>query len=247
MKFLIALFFFFELSVSAVINIDSLYALRYSKTFNDSVFVQGDLLLSPEIRFDLNNGLRVDEGASESIQKLAIYFTRNPFLLVEIISHTDSRGGAEANLSLSLQRSKSIIYSLLSYFESDTVFAERFTAVGKGESDPLISEEIINQYKQDKIHFERLHQVNRRTEIRISGFIGKEFYRNQQRARSLQITETRNPASYNDLIMIADRYLLENDLEKALEFYTYAANVEPADQNYARTQQNKLKEILGEN
>ncbi|MBK9191959.1 MAG: OmpA family protein [Crocinitomicaceae bacterium] len=213
MRLVVVLFLICELNVGAVIHIDSLFSLRYSRTINDSVFVQGDLLLSPEIRFDLDNGLRVDEGASESIRQLARFFTLNPFLIVEIISHSDSRGSTDTNQSLSLQRSKSIIFSLLNYFESDTVFSERFTAVGKGESDPIISEGIINQYKNDKILFERYHQVNRRTEIKVTGFIGKEFYKNKRASKSLTVSETRNPASYNDLVMIADRYLLESDLE----------------------------------
>lgn len=58
-------------------------------------------------------------------------------------------------------------------------------------------------------------------------------------AKSTIDNETRKSLSYNDLLMIADRYLLENNLEKALEFYEYASAVEPADQEYAADQVKK--------
>jgi len=247
MRILILFLISFEFNASAVINIDSMLSSRYSRSIYDSIFFQGDILLAPEIRFDLNNGLLVEEGSLKSIQELAAFFTRNPFVVVEIVSHTDSRGNEDSNQVLSLQRSKTIIAVMLNYFSSDTVFTERFIATGKGESDPVISEELINTCKDDKINIEKYHQINRRTEIRITGFIGKNFYRNKMAAKSTIDNETRKSLSYNDLLMIADRYLLENNLEKALEFYEYASAVEPADQEYAADQVKKIKENPGKN
>ena len=78
---------------------------------------------------------------------------------ITCIVHTDSRGNSGANQELSERRAKSI----RDQFITKDVDSDRIIAVGKGESSPLISDEIINQAESAEER-EALHQQNRRVQ-----------------------------------------------------------------------------------
>jgi outer membrane protein OmpA-like peptidoglycan-associated protein len=112
-----------------------------------------------------------------------------PEMVLELSSHTDSRGKDEANQRLSENRAKACYKFLV---EQKGVDARRIVPVGKGEvmprsvykrgndyfdampADPtgvetvVLTEAYINQFKTaDPKLFEKLHQLNRRTEGRV--------------------------------------------------------------------------------
>jgi len=80
-----------------------------------------------------------------------------PGLKIEIMSHTDSRGNDDYNMSLSQQRAQSVV----NYLVSNGISRERLVARGFGES------RLKNRCANGVNCTEEEHQQNRRTEFRI--------------------------------------------------------------------------------
>jgi phosphoribosyl-ATP pyrophosphohydrolase len=76
-----------------------------------------------------------------------------PNVVVQISSHTDTRGKADYNLKLSAERAKSVV----DYLVSKGVDRSRLIAKGYGESRPVIA----NAKTEDE------HQANRRTTFKV--------------------------------------------------------------------------------
>lgn len=139
----------------------------------------------PEVRYDLGKAdLQVNDSVNskDSLNYLYDLMIEHPNLIVELGSHTDSRGKDAANLTLSQARAQSCINYLVL---ERGLPAERFVPKGYGETTPftlveskapgdttrtLLTEAYINKYKADKAMFEKLHQYNRRTECKILSF-----------------------------------------------------------------------------
>lgn len=69
------------------------------------------------------------------VDRVAYVTLRCPDTLIAVAGHTDSDGSHEKNYGLSLDRARTVIDLLV----ADGVSAERFTALGYGESRPLAS------------------------------------------------------------------------------------------------------------
>jgi outer membrane protein OmpA-like peptidoglycan-associated protein len=133
------------------------------------------------IYYDLNDTTLRAESFPE-LDKLVKLLNENPGLIIQINSHTDSRGSDAYNQKLSRGRANSVV----AYLVSKGIATERLLAKGWGEtlpevltSDEILSdgsgiakgttltESLINQYKAKKTDFEFLHQFNRRTTFNI--------------------------------------------------------------------------------
>jgi outer membrane protein OmpA-like peptidoglycan-associated protein len=149
----------------------------------------------PEVRYDLGSAvLQVIEGeinSKDSLNYLYNLMIEHPNLVVELGSHTDSRGSATSNQKLSQARAQSCIDYLVN---ERGLPADRFVPKGYGENVPatwaeidpvtkdtianhLLTEKYINTFKtSDKEKFEMLHQLNRRTECKILSmdYVAKE-------------------------------------------------------------------------
>jgi outer membrane protein OmpA-like peptidoglycan-associated protein len=104
--------------------------------------------------FDLWN-LR-PEGKVE-LDKLVKYMKGHPDLIVELGSHTDSRGIDIYNVWLAEQRSKSCV----DYIKTSGVPSEKIIAKGYGEK------QLVNKCTNRVRCSEAEHQLNRRTELKI--------------------------------------------------------------------------------
>jgi len=146
----------------------------------------------PEVRYPLNQWtLLVDSTINSPDSLLFVYnlLQEYPEMILELSSHTDSRGKDEANQRLSENRAKACYKYLV---EQKGIDPRRIVPVGKGEAMPrtiykrgtdyydvmpadpngvetvLLNEAYINQFKKtDPKTFEKLHQLNRRTEGRV--------------------------------------------------------------------------------
>lgn len=78
-------------------------------------------------------------------------------LMIELRSHTDSRGNDEYNMALSQQRAQSVV----NYLVNNGIARERLVAKGFGES------QLVNRCGNGVECSEAEHQKNRRTEFRI--------------------------------------------------------------------------------
>lgn len=83
----------------------------------------------------------------------------NPNIVIELSSHTDSRGSKDYNLDLSQNRAQSCV----DYLIAKGIQQERLVAKGYGE------EKLLNRCADGVNCTEAEHQINRRTEFRVIG------------------------------------------------------------------------------
>ena len=108
------------------------------------------------IYYDLGNAnIRTD--AAREIDRLVSTMHKYPSLVIEIRSHTDSRGEAGRNKELSTRRARAVA----DYLASKGVRRNRILATGYGESL------LVNNCIDGVICTESEHQRNRRTEFKI--------------------------------------------------------------------------------
>ncbi len=116
----------------------------------------GDIVTIDNIYYDLDRTtLRAD--ASRELDKLVTTMRRYPTLVIEIRSHTDSRGDANYNRDLSTRRARAVA----AYLVSKGISKRRIAAVGLGESM------LVNNCVDGVICTEAEHQRNRRTEFKV--------------------------------------------------------------------------------
>jgi outer membrane protein OmpA-like peptidoglycan-associated protein len=120
------------------------------------------------IYYDLARATLRPEAIKE-LDKMANVLRDNPALLIEIGSHTDARGGATENLALSEQRAQAAV----DYIVSKGVNANRITAKGYGET------KLVNGCADGVQCTEEQHQLNRRTEFRVTGISDIDPYENK--------------------------------------------------------------------
>ena len=139
----------------------------------------GTLLANVELdRVELNKTIQIEniyydlakwdirDDAATELDKLVTVLNDNPALLVELGSHTDSRGRDSYNLDLSEKRANAAV----SYLVENGVDAARITAKGYGET--RLKNKCANGVKCS----ERRHQLNRRTELKITGILDDDPY-----------------------------------------------------------------------
>ncbi len=142
----------------------------------------------PEVRYPTAQWTFVVDSTINSLDSLAVVYTmfeQNPGLVIELSSHTDSRGPDVSNQVLSENRAKACYKYLV---EQKGVDPRRIVPAGKGEREPrkmylkdgkyyekptegasevLLTEAYINTFKADVAKYNMLLQLNRRTEARI--------------------------------------------------------------------------------
>ncbi len=117
-------------------------------------------------RFQLNNiyydfdKWDIRPEAAKTLDKLAVFLKDNANIKVELGSHTDARGADAYNLELSDKRAKAAVTYLTSTQGIDN---DRITHKGYGETS------LINRCDDGTTCSETEHQLNRRTEIKITG------------------------------------------------------------------------------
>ncbi|KAB2872338.1 MAG: OmpA family protein, partial [Bacteroidales bacterium] len=113
----------------------------------------------PNIYYDLGKW-NIRKDAAIELDKVVALLNDNPNIKIELGSHTDSRGNAESNQSLSQKRAQSAV----DYIISKGISKDRIVAKGYGESK--LKNQCADGIKCD----EKEHQQNRRTEIRVLSF-----------------------------------------------------------------------------
>lgn len=138
---------------------------------NESKEFQKEFVLTPvepgEIRFpavlyDLGKATLRPE-SKDSLNFLYQTLIDNPTIVIELQSHTDSRGNDKKNQTLSEARAKSCVDYLAN---EKKIPLARLQSKGWGEGKLLIKDDVINKAKT-KEEKEALHAKNRRTVFRI--------------------------------------------------------------------------------
>ena len=90
--------------------------------------------ISGDVAFDLNKATLKPEFKFELDQIIAT-LKESPKTDLEIVGHTDSTGTEDYNQGLSERRAQAVA----DYLEQNGISSNRFTAFGRGESDPVAS------------------------------------------------------------------------------------------------------------
>jgi peptidoglycan-associated lipoprotein len=116
-------------------------------------FDQATLLINKEVN------------SADSLNFLLDIMQRNPTFVIQLESHTDSRGNNQYNKELSQRRAQTCV----DYLIGKGIDPRRLVAVGKGEDQLLISDAEIAKLKTEA-EKDAAHQANRRTVFRILRF-----------------------------------------------------------------------------
>ncbi len=104
--------------------------------------------------------------AKQELDKVITLLKNNPSLVVELGSHTDSRGSDAANKTLSQLRAQNAVNYILT---SPWIEQSRLKAKGYGES------KLVNECEDGTPCNDEKHQRNRRTELKIIGFTNDPY------------------------------------------------------------------------
>ena len=125
----------------------------------DAELKVGQVIELEKIYYDFDK-YYIREGAQQSLEDVVALMTKYPSLVIELSSHTDSRGTRNYNQWLSRKRAK----SAAEYIINRGIDAWRLQPKGYGES------RLRNNCSDGVDCTEEAHQYNRRTEIRILEF-----------------------------------------------------------------------------
>ena len=124
----------------------------------DSIQI-GKKFVIPNIYYDFDKwAIRPD--AAKILDKLAVFLKDNPAIKVELGSHTDVRGTDAYNLTLSDKRAESAVQYMV---EKCGLNKANITWKGYGET------ELVNTCANGVNCSETQHQLNRRSELKITG------------------------------------------------------------------------------
>ena len=139
----------------------------------------GTLLANVELdRVELDKSIKIEniyydlakwnirQDAAEELDKLLVTLSDNPGIIVELGSHTDSRGKDKYNLDLSQKRAEAAV----EYLVENGINSSRISAKGYGET------QLVNSCSNGVRCSERRHQWNRRTELKIIGYLNTDPY-----------------------------------------------------------------------
>lgn len=131
---------------------------------NTTLFIDFEMCVDPcgkairldNIQFDLAKWNILSASISD-LQKVVKLMKDNPSIMVEMSSHTDSRGSHAYNQDLSQKRAQSTV----DYLVSQGVSRSRLIARGAGET------ELLNRCADNVQCSETEHRINRRTEFKV--------------------------------------------------------------------------------
>ncbi len=121
--------------------------------------IQDESIVLENIYYDFNKW-NVRKDARPALEQLVNILKRNP-IVIELSSHTDSRGKDDYNMELSQKRAQAVV----DYIVSRGIKQSRITAKGYGETA------LVNDCDDEKVCDEIDHQKNRRTEFKVTSFI----------------------------------------------------------------------------
>ncbi|MCS6935786.1 MAG: OmpA family protein [Chitinophagales bacterium] len=134
---------------------DSTYIYLYAEVELEKIFPQKEIVI-PNIYYDYDKATLRPE-SQVVLDSIFIFFKENPDLIIEIGSHTDSRGSDSYNMKLSQARAQSVV----DYLVAKGIPADRLLAKGYGETKPVNG--CVNGVNCTEEEF----QKNRRTTFRV--------------------------------------------------------------------------------
>jgi len=137
--------------------------------------IQDENIALDNIYYDYDKWF-IRKDARPALENLVRILKRNP-IIVELGSHTDSRGEDEYNMTLSDKRAEAAV----DYIVSRGIKSSRITAKGYGES------KLLNKCSNDVKCTDGEHQENRRTEFKVTAFIEESNFDNKSLKEILRL------------------------------------------------------------
>ncbi len=125
-------------------------------SLNSGLFKEGDLITMDNIYYDSNKA-NIRKDAARELDKLVATLQKFPLMVIELGSHTDSRGDGQDNMNLSEKRAQAAV----DYIAKKGIDRNRMLAKGYGETD------LVNKCTDGVSCTEAEHQKNRRTTVKI--------------------------------------------------------------------------------
>lgn len=200
----------------------------------------GKTIKIKNIYYDLGSAALRPE-AKKELEKLAKSLKDNPFIHVEMSSHTDARGDAVSNLNLSQRRADAVVEYLIKVGKID---GRRLTAAGYGET------RLVNGCNDDNIDNcnEAEHQQNRRTELKITQINKDEFLSKSLktiiREENIELTLEKNAGDFNQQIKEGDE--MPEDLKRYIEEQKRLENQQTPTPSQTKEEE-KLEEKIKDN
>lgn len=120
---------------------------------------KGSIIILENVYYDFNKSA-IRAGAAEELDALVALMQEYPSMEIELMAHTDSRGDAAYNRTLSRERAK----SARAYLANKGIAIGRIKARGMGEVA------IRNHCENGVKCSDKEHEYNRRTEVRVTKF-----------------------------------------------------------------------------
>lgn len=124
--------------------------------FDTKLYKVGDVVQLDNIYYD-SDSWKLRKEATRELDRLVNTLKKYPNMIIEVRSHTDTRGNAQDNLALSVRR----VNEVIEYLAKNSIAKNRMKGVGKGETEP------VNECSDGVQCTEAEHQRNRRTEFKI--------------------------------------------------------------------------------
>ncbi len=161
------------------------------------------------IYYDLGSAALRPESKKE-LEKLAGALRDNPYINVELGSHTDARGDNASNMNLSQRRAESAVDYLV---KVGKINANRMTAQGYGET------KLINRCADGVVCSETEHQENRRTELKILSIDETKIMEKSlvEIIREENMDKTLQQIQKSDVIEVKDGEAMPDDLKRYIE------------------------------
>jgi len=175
----------------------------------------------------------IRKDATEELRNAATFLLDNPEITVELASHTDARGKANKNQSLSEKRAKNTVEWLL---DNSELSANRIVARGYGETNP------INKCKDGVDCSEREHAANRRTEFKVLSVAPQKEFKSLEKIKFEENMEDMIAELQNEgQIKVKDESELETYIEnKGKEEVTET----PQEQETIEVEEEELNETI---
>lgn len=144
------------------------HELKASSTFNKEIVLEripDRPIVLEGILYEYNSAELTKDAKNTIDTTLLLILQRNPDIIIEIGSHTDSRGTDEYNLKLSQKRAQSVV----KYLGTKGISDQRLRSTGYGEAVPIAPNE-----HPDRTDNPEGRALNRRTEFQIVGVLEPE-------------------------------------------------------------------------
>jgi outer membrane protein OmpA-like peptidoglycan-associated protein len=155
-----------QINDQCLIPVDTGY--NYNHDFELEQIILGKAIKIDNIYFALGSA-KINKSSALELDKIVELMQGNPDIVIELSSHTDCRGYAKSNLTLSDKRAK----SSADYIISKGIAAERIIGKGYGETR-LLNDCGCEGKKVTRKCTESEHAINRRTEFQVTGFLSKD-------------------------------------------------------------------------